>query len=251
MADKPVVVTPRLVVIKRRLRGVRRRLLWVFVAFGVGSSLTWYYRKAIIALLMLPAHEQLSASGRPVFTSPTDVFGIVFQLVIVGGLVVAAPVAAYQITWFIGPFLHKRQRRFVAIFLTAGFVCFVLGASFAYFVLLPTGINFLMRFSMEIADPMIRISEYMKLVLGMIFWLGLIFELPLAMFLLSKMRIISYQRIKRFRIYSVATAFMLGAIITPTFDIVNQTMVAVPIVILYEVGVFFAWLARPRTKKVR
>jgi len=234
---------------QRNLRGVKKRLLYVFVAFGVGSSLTWYYRKAIIALLLLPAHGQLSADGRPMFTGPTEVFSLVFRLVIQGGLVVAFPVAAYHIARFIGPLLTKQQRRFVAIFLSAGFVFYVLGVAFAYFVLVPTGLKFLLRFGADVAQPMVRIKEYMDIVLSMLFLLGVVFELPLAMFLLVKMRIVSYQRLKYLRRYSVAAAFILGAIITPTFDPINQMLVAVPLIFLYQVGIFLAWTVRPREQR--
>ena len=177
--------------------------------------------------------------------------GLTIHLAMVGGVVVAFPVLVFHVFRLLRPLLSKKQGRFVAIFLPAVFVCFLGGAAFAYFVLLPTGLQFLLQFGADVADPMIRLTEYMDLTLAMLFWIGVIFELPLVMFLVVKMRIVTYQRIKSFRRYVPLAAFILSALITPTVDIVNSTLVAVPIIVLYELGVFLAWLARPKQRKLR
>ena len=244
-------MSPRIEALRRHLRGVKQRILWVFLAFGVGSGLTWYYRKIVIGWLLLPGGGQLSATGRPVFTNPTDMFSVSIHLMMLGGVVVAFPVLVYHVFRFLRPLLNKQQGRFVAIFLPAGFVFFLAGTAFAYFVVLPTGLRFLLKFDLDIADPMIRITEYMDLALAMLFWLGIVFELPLAMFLAVKMRLVTYRRVKSFSRYVPFAAFILSAVITPTFDAINQTLVAVPIILLFGVGVFLAWLARPKPRKQR
>ena len=249
MTTRNTGVTPRLAAIQRHLRGVKRRLLWVLVAFGVGSSLTWYFRTPILLWLLLPAGGQLSATGRPVFIAPTEMFSLMVGLAIKGGFVLAFPVLVYQVFRFLRPLLSKKHGRFIAIFLPAGFVCFLGGAAFAYFVLLPTGLRFLLQFGTDVADPMIRITEYMDLALAMLFWLGIVFELPLALFLVVKLRIVEYKRVRSFQKYAPLAAFILSALITPTMDIVNSTLVAVPIIVLFEAGVFLAWLARPKQRR--
>ena len=242
---------PRLKALQRRLRGVKGRLLWVLVAFGLGSSLTWYFRKTILLWLLLPAGGQLSATGRPVFTSPTEMFNLAFHLAILGGVVLAFPMLVFQAYLFLRPLLSKRLGRLIAIFLPAVFVFFLCGTVFAYFVLLPTGLRFLLQFGTDAADPMIRITEYADLALAMLFWLGVVFELPLAMFLLVKLRIVSYQRFPRFQKYVPLTALFFGAILTPSFDPVTSLLIAVPIIFLYEFGLFLAWMARPKQRKPR
>ena len=119
----------------------------------------------------------------------------------------------------------------------------MLGAAFAYFVMLPTGLKFLLNFGTGVAVPLIVLSEYIDLLTAMIFWLGVVFELPIAMFLLAKMRIVSYLRLRGLRKFVPVAAFILSAIITPTFDIVNQTLLALPIIVLYELGLFLSWVA--------
>ena len=224
-------------------RRIRFRVFWITVAFGAGASTTWYYRETIFGLLYGLAEGKLSPYGLPIYTSPVEAMGAAISLAMKGGLVAALPVAVIGLYGLLSPLLPPKQRRFVLLFLPAIFLCYVGGAAFAYFVMLPAGMKFLLHFGTGIAVPMIRISEYMSIVTAMVFWIGIVFEIPLIMFLLAKLRIVSRRRFQKFHKYVPFAAFILGAIITPTFDAVNQTMVAVPIIMLFEVGLFLAWIA--------
>jgi len=174
--------------------------------------------------------------------------GATIHLAIMGGLVVSFPVATISVYQLVSPLLGRRQRRFVLLLLPAVFVCYLGGVAFAYLVMLPVGLKFLLHFGEGIAVPLISITEYMRLVTALLFWLGVIFELPPIMFLLTKLRLVRYEQFRRIRRYVPVSAFILSAIITPTFDVVNQTMVAVPIILLFGVGLFLSWLARPKVK---
>ena len=222
----------------------RRRLFLVLITFGAGAAATWYYREAVFNLLIAPSGGNLSPfDGMPVYNSPTAMMGATIQLAMRGGAIAALPVLAVSVYTLFSPLIPPQQRRFLVIFLPATVLCFLCGAAFAYWVLLPTGLKFLLNFGSGVAVPVIDISEYLNLLVAMMFWLGVVFELPIAMFLLAKLRIISYLRLRGLRKYVPVTAFILSAIITPTFDIVNQTLLAVPIIILYELGLFLSWLA--------
>jgi len=230
--------------VQRFGRRVRIRLIWIFIAFGLGAGFTWYYREAIFGLLFAPAGGSLSPyGGLPIFTAPTEMMSATIGLAVKGGVVTAFPVLTLSVYQLASPWLNRRQRRFAVIFLPAMLVCYLGGAAFAYFVMLPAGLRFLLHFGDGIAVPVITITEYMKLVTAMIFWLGVIFQIPLAMFLLARFGIVSVRRFRKFQKYVPVAAFFLSTIITPTFDIVNQTLVAVPIIVLFEVGLFLAWLA--------
>ena len=223
---------------------IRRRLFLVLITFGAGAAATWYYREAVFNILIAPSGGNLSPfDGMPVYNSPTAMMGATIQLAMRGGAIAALPVLAVSIYTLFSPLIPPQQRRFLVIFLPATVLCFLLGAAFAYWVLLPTGLKFLLNFGSGVAVPVIDISEYLNLLIAMMFWLGVVFELPIAMFLLAKLRIISYLRLRGLRKYVPVSAFILSAIITPTFDIVNQTLLAVPIIVLYEVGLFLSWLA--------
>ena len=210
-------------------------------------------------MLLAPAGGELSPfeDGLPVFTSPTSMMGATIQLAIRGGAIAALPVLVVSVYTLFSSLIPPQQRRFLVIFLPATVLCFLLGAAFAYFVMLPTGLAFLLNFGTGVAVPLIVLSEYIDLLSAMIFWLGVVFELPIAMFLLAKMRIVSYLRLRGLRKYVPVSAFILSAIITPTFDVVNQTLLAVPIIVLYEIGLFLSWIAWPEegdymfVKKIR
>ena len=198
-------------------------------------------------MLFAPVKGSLSPyGGLPIFTSPSEMMGATIHLAMMGGVVAAFPVATTSVYQLVSPLLSRQRRRFAVLFLPAVFACYLSGVAFAYFVMLPVGLTFLLHFGEGIAVPLISISEYMSLVTALLFWIGVVFELPPVMFLLTKLRLVRYERLRRFNKYVPAAAFILSAIITPTFDVVNQAMVAIPIILLFEVGLLLSWLARPR-----
>ena len=238
---------------QRLIRRIKFRLLFVFVAFGIGASLTWMYREPILLWLYIPAQGSLSTfGGLPIITAPTEAFSVTINLVMKGGLVVAFPVATFSVLTLVAPLLPRKQRKSVLWFFTpALFLCFLAGTAFAYYVMLPTGLKYLLNFGENIVVPQIQLSEYMKLAMALIFWAGVVFELPLLMLLLAKVRLVGYDRFKKFRKYVPIAAFILGAVITPTFDMVNSTLVAVPIILLFEFGLFLSWIVKPRPKPTK
>ena len=230
----------------RFARRVRFGLLGTLLAFGTGAGLTWWFRVTIFGWLTAPADGMLSPhQGLPIYTSPTEILSTTIKLSLTGGVVFAIPVLVGTVFYLVRPLLKRHEQRLVALFLPAIFLSYLAGVSFAYFLMLPVGIAFLLHFGEGIAVPTIRISEYLSLVITLIFWLGVIFELPLLMFLLAKLRLISYRRFKRVRKFVPPAAIIISAILTPTMDIVNQLMLAGPIIILYEVGLALSWLAQP------
>jgi sec-independent protein translocase protein TatC len=204
---------------------------------------TWAYYREIFGFLYVPADGTLSPYGLPVFTNPTETMDAVFSLALKGGAVVAAPVVVFGIYRLARPHLGKGQRRFLTVFLPVMGLFYLGGAAFAYYVMLPIGLRFLLNFGTDIAVPMITISAYMSLVTALVFWLGVIFEIPLVMFLLAKLRLVRREMFAKLRMYVPIAALFLGMIITPTTDPLNQLLVAGPIVALYEVGLALAWLA--------
>ena len=116
-------------------------------------------------------------------------------------------------------------------------------------MLLPPALRFLLSFGSEIAQPMIRIGNYVNVVVMLLFWIGISFETPLVMLLISKIGLVSYRGFARFRRYWILVAFLLGAVITPTFDPVNQSLVALPLIVLYELGILLARLFGARKPK--
>jgi sec-independent protein translocase protein TatC len=232
--------------LQRFSRGVRRQVGWTFAAFGIGFGLALYYREELFALLLDPSQGMLGPGGAPVFVAPTEMFSATIRLAISGGIVTATPMVMVGVSRVMIAFLLPNERRFIFLFfIPTAMLCAVAGVVFAYFVLLPVGLGFLLNFGANTATPMIRISEYMSLATTMVLWMGLAFELPLVMYVFSRLQIVSYQRMKRIRKYVPWTAILFGIIITPTMDGTNMLLVAVPLWALYEVGLVLAWLGRP------
>ena len=123
---------------------------------------------------------------------------------------------------------------------------FLAGASFAYYVLLPVGIGFMLALGDGVAIPMIRISDYMDVVIALSLWTGLIFETPIIMWALARLRIVSYKQFNKLQPYVPTGAFVAGLFIAPAFDGISQVLIPLPMIALYELGLLLAFLARPR-----
>ena len=235
--------------LREHLRELRKRLLIVVIFALIGAAVCVIYFRPLIDFLVLPASGYLSGTGGPVFTEVTEMVGVTVKVALLGGMVLAAPVMVYQVMMFVAPGLTNRERRYVIALIPGALISFVLGITFAYYLILPPMLKFLLTFGQDIAIPMIRIGAYINLVVTMLFWMGLVFETPLVMYLLALLGIVNARVLGRFRRYWVIIAFILAAIITPTFDPLNQASVAVPLLVLYELGVLLARLAgRKRTK---
>lgn len=247
-----VSAPPRRGAIQRFVRKLKWVLAALIIAFFAGAGTTWYYHETLFGYLYAPAGGALSPhGGLPIFLAPTEALTATFDLAKKGGLVAAFPVLLVSIYYLARPMVPSRQRRFIALFVPASLLCFLGGVSFAYFVMIPVSMKFLLSFGEGIAVPTIRLTEYMGLVTELMFWLGIVFQLPPAMFLLTKLRLVKYQHFKKVRKIVPFAALIFGAILTPTMDGLTMLMVAVPIWVLYEVGLALSWIARPREKGER
>ncbi len=225
------------------LRELRRRVLICVIAIIVGSAASFAFYKQIIDFLSRPAYNLESGSRiELVFIEVTELLTTAVKVSFVAGFVLALPIILYQVVMFIAPGLTGRERRYLFLFLPAALVAFAAGVAFAYFVLTPPALRFLLGFS-DVATPLIRISNFVNLMLRLLFWMGVAFETPLVMYMLAQLGIVTARQLSRFRRVWVVLAFILGAIITPTFDPVNQALVAGPLLVLYELGVLLARLA--------
>lgn len=215
-----------------------RSILFLVVTTGVALA----FHRQILKFLLAPA-EDLNAftGGLPIFTELTEFWGAVLKISILTGLVAAVPFFLYQIVRFAAPGLTATERRWLYFLLPFSLISFAAGFSFGYYVLLPPAIKFLLNFGGDVATPLIRVGAYVNLVTLLLFWMGVSFELPIVMFFLARIGVATPRWYATKRKYAVVAAFVAGAAITPTFDPLNQALVAGPIIVLYEVGY---WLAR-------
>ena len=233
----------------QHLLELRRRLIFSAAAIVVGVVIAFYFNKEIIELLKRPADDLGPATGgQPglVAVELTENLAVSMKVALMGGLVLAFPVILYQIVMFVAPGLTSSERRYLLIFMPGVMLAFAGGVAFGYSVLIPPAINFLLGWHDDVATPLIRVSNYVGIIVRLLFWMGVVFETPVVMFLLAKLGIVSWRGFVRWRRYWIVTAFIIGAIITPTIDPVNQALVAGPLIVLYELGILLAWLGARR-----
>ncbi len=239
--------------ISQHLLELRKRILISGAAVLIGTVVALIFYEDIVELLLRPADELSSDEGpaRLIYTELTEMIAVTVRVSILGGLILAFPVVLYQAIMFVAPGLTKRERRFLLAFMPGVILSFVGGVAFGYFVLIPPAVNFLLSWGSDLATPMIRIGNYVSIMVTLLFWLGLVFETPVVMFLLAKLGVVTWRTYARWRRYWILVAFILGALITPTFDPVNQALVAAPLIVLYELGIWLSrFAARSRTQSV-
>jgi sec-independent protein translocase protein TatC len=226
------------------VRELRNRLMWsalaILIAVPIGYFLTDKYLMVLI---------NVAPGTHLIYTEVTEMLGTYIKFSLLIAFVLALPFIMYQLVMFVRPALNRNERTYLYTMLPAVFILFICGAVFAYFILLPPAVNFLLTFHKELASPMIKIGNYMSIVTKLIFWIGICFEIPLVMFFLTKIGILKPEMLTKFRKFAVILAFVIGAVITPTMDPINQSLVAVPIIILYEIGILLSKIARGKKKK--
>ena len=232
--------------LRNHMNELRKRLTIGVGAVAVTTIVAFIFHRRIIEFLLEPADALTDVPGRLVFIEVTEMFGVAMKVSLVTGIVVALPILLAQVVLFVAPGLTPREKRYLYGFLPAVLLSFAAGAAFGYYVLIPPAINFLVNFGGDIAEPTIRVGNYVNLVVMLLFWMGVVFETPVIMFILAKLRVVSSRGFARWRRHWIVVAFVLGALITPTFDPINQTLVAGPLIVLYEAGI---WLSKLAGKK--
>ncbi|MEN8200251.1 MAG: twin-arginine translocase subunit TatC [Thermodesulfobacteriota bacterium] len=158
------------------------------------------------------------------------------------GLLFASPVIFHQIWVFVAPGLYKHEKRVIIPFTFLSTLCFLSGAAFGYFVVFPPAFRFLVGYSNEFLTSLPAVSEYFSLALRLLIAFGVIFEMPILMVFLAKMGIVTVPFLNKNRKYAILINFVIAAILTPTPDIVNQMMMGIPLLILYEISVVAVYL---------
>jgi sec-independent protein translocase protein TatC len=220
----------------QHLGELRRRLMVASFGVLVATAVGFYFAKDIILLLEAPAHL-----GKPLqIISPTEGFTTYMRVSLFTGIALAMPVILYEIYAYVDPALRPKERRFLLTLGPFVLLLFVGGMAFCYFLLLPNAINFLFTFGSEVFEASPRASEYISFVTTFILGVGLVFEMPVIIFAITRIGLVQRSWLAKRRPYVVLICFVLGAIITPTPDPFNQTLVAIPMYLLFELGLLLS-----------
>lgn len=233
-SSEEVAVMP----LMEHLKELRNRLIRVFIALFVTTGISFIFVKQVFEFLIAPMGDTL-----PQALKPTEVLGNYMKVALICGVTLAMPVIVYQIGRFIAPGLTKKERRYLFLLVPGATVSFVAGVAFAYFVMMPAAIPFLLGFLSDVVEQRWAIGEYLSFVTSLLFWLGVAFELPLFVYFLAKIGLVNAEMLSRNRKYALVGIAVLSAVITPTVDPLNMALVMGPLVILYELGVILARIA--------
>jgi sec-independent protein translocase protein TatC len=224
---------------------MRRRFFRSVIAIIVATALSFIFYNQIFEFLLAPGPEDMQLQAIEVMEN----LSAVFRVCLTAGFVIAMPFIVYQVFAFLAPALRPNEKRYV--FSAVPFIggLFLAGVAFAYFIALPAALDFLLNFAKDIATPEIRVSNYINIVTRLLVAVGISFELPIIIMVLARVGIVSPEWLAGKRKIWVVVAFVLGALITPTFDPINQTIIALPLILLYELSILLARIVRRRKKE--
>ncbi len=232
------------------LRELRIRLIRSFLAFLVASGVSFYFARYVFEFLKIPVVRSYP-NVELITLSPTEPLFILIKISLMVGFILASPIILFEIWRFVEPALYPHEKRLFLPLLLSSILLFVTGGVFAYFVVLPIALKFLLGlgFSQLAATPYLSINMYVSFVLKMLIAFGIAFEMPIFLYMLQRAGLISEEQLKTFRRYFIVVAFLVGAIIAP--DVATQVLMAVPLLILYEVSILLGKMARKKTKAIQ
>jgi sec-independent protein translocase protein TatC len=232
--------------ILEHLQELRRRLIIAAAAVILAVTGSLIFTKQLLEWLTAPARDSVE-DVTIIFTDPVGYWAAYFRVALLAGIAIAMPVLVYETLAFIGPGLTRAERRWVYPVALGASVAFVAGAAFAYYIELPPALRFLLNSSGGI-EPFINVTSYIDFTTRLMLVTGLVFELPLFVMGLAKLHIVSSRKLIGWWRYAFVLAFVVSAVVTPSIDPITQTLVAVPMVILYFLGIILAKLVEGPAK---
>jgi len=223
------------------LQELRQRLIKSVIAIAVASVIAFIFYEWIFYILKLPT-EGLNL----IYIEMTEMLGTIMKVCLIAGIILAMPYLVYHGIMFVSPALTPKEKKYVYFILPWIALMFTGGVVFSYFVLIPPATRFLISFGSGIASPEIRVGNYISVVARLLLAIGIVFEMPVITTFLARVGVLKPKWLSDHRKTAIIFAFILAAIITPTFDPINQSLVAIPLIILYEMSI---WLARLVYKK--
>ncbi len=209
----------------------------IFIGIAVGNF------QRIFDLFTNESRRLIEAAGGDIIQlTLTEAWVAAAKLAIMVGLVAALPYFLWEMSMFFRPGLKSSEQKYIYFLIPGALISFGLGAAFAYLILIPRLFEFMLQFQGNLAVPTITAASVVSLMMGILFWIGSIFELPIVMFILAKIGLLTSAWLKTKRRWMILISFVFGAIVTPT-DPLSQVIVAIPVMLLFEIGMLLVRLA--------
>jgi sec-independent protein translocase protein TatC len=227
--------------ILEHLLELRTRLIICCLALVVGVAISSVFTDEFFKFLLQPARDK-APDAEIVSNRVLGNFMIYFHVALLGGLIISMPVLVWQTLLFVLPGLTPKEKRWVLPIVLGIFVCFLIGAAFAYYIALPRAVDFLLNFNSDQFKNIIPANDYLSFATRMIFWIGVSFELPIFMLALARFGMVTGRKLLSWWRYMIVVVFLAAAIITPTPDPLTQSLVAGPLLVLYALGTILAFI---------
>lgn len=219
------------------LEELRARLIRVVGILFVTFTVCYNYSVPIMDFLLKPLREAMGSNGKIIFTSLFDKVVAEFQISVWCGILLGSPFIFHQVWLFIRPGLHEHEAKAVRPFIFVGFLLFIAGVLFGYYVLFPFTFTTLVSYGLPGVEAMMDFKEYLMLSAKILVFLGFLFQMPNILLILGFMELVTFQSLNAWRRYLYVAFSIFAAVITPTPDIMTMMTVWIPMVILYEIGV--------------
>ncbi|MDP3787389.1 MAG: twin-arginine translocase subunit TatC [Candidatus Omnitrophota bacterium] len=223
---------------------LRYRILISLAAIAIGTSIAFWKIKPIVAYLAKPV-------GHLVFLSPTEAFMAYFKLAFFVGLFLASPVILFQIWGFVSSALKEKEQKVFLFFLPFSVILFLCGAALAFFIVIPLALKFFINFAGPEVLPVISISEYLSFITILTLIFGAVFELPVAIIILSKLGLVTPAFLSKNRKWAILIIFLAAAALTPTPDAFTQMLMAIPMILLYEISIWVSRLVYVKREEIK
>jgi sec-independent protein translocase protein TatC len=217
------------------LQELRRRLMVAAIAVAIASAISFTFAEQLVGVLLLP-----SGVAKCIALGPTENFATFMRVALFSGIAFSMPVVLYELFAYIDPALTRRERRFVITLGPFILLLFVGGMLFCYLLLLPQALRFLLNIGGAVIENQLRCSEYLSFVTTFILGVGIVFEMPAIIYTVVRVGVVQRSWLARQRRYVFMITFVLGALITPTPDPFNQALVAIPMYLLFELGLLLS-----------
>ncbi len=221
------------------LEELRKRLITCFYAVGIGFAACYAFKEKLFYVLVAPLQKAMKSGDTLIYTHLPEAFFTFLKTALISGILLASPVLLYQFWMFVAPGLYDREKKLLIPVLFLSTLFFTGGALFGYFIVFPWGFKFFLSFATETIRPMPSMKEYLGFASKLLLAFGIVFELPLVITFMARLGIVSVDFLKKYRKYAVLIFFIGAAMLTPP-DVVTQIMMALPLMLLYEISIIGA-----------
>ncbi len=230
------------------LEELRKRLIICVISVAIGFLISYFFSDKAFIIFVKPLQQSLPKGSHLIFTNLPEMFITYLKIALIMGIMLATPIIFYQIWKFIAPGLYQDEKRLVIPFVLSSTILFIGGAIFGYFVVFPFGFKFFLGFANKYVKALPSVKQYFSFAMKLLIAFGIVFELPVITYFMTKIGLLTPQFLKNNRKYAIVIIFIVAAIFTPP-DAMTQCMMAVPLIILYEVSIIVSKIAYANKKE--